>query len=101
MYALFTAVVCLFISNVYALWFFYILKLAVASGSASFLSIQLNNQDPFSLHLHILPCHIKAQANNRLFLFSGMVAALGNLYIVCSICVFALKLSDNVVAVIY
>lgn len=92
---------CVFLFPTFMRCFFYILKLAVASGSASFLSIQLNNQDPFSLHLHILQCHIKAQANNSLFLFSGMVAALRNLYIVCSICVFALKLSDNVVAVIY
>lgn len=77
-------------------------KQIVSSGRASFPFIQLYNQDPFSLFSALQFVLLYQSSGIQCpFLFSGMVAALGNLYIVCSICVFALMLCDYVKAVIY
>lgn len=74
----------------------------MSSGSASFPFIQLYNQDPFSLFSSSQPVLLYQSSGIQCpLLFSGMVAALGNLYIVCSICVFALRLCDYLKAVIY
>lgn len=80
--------------------FFHSSKLAVSSGNGSFPFIWLYNRDLFSLHLYIRVVTSKLR-HTMSFFISGLVAALRNLYIVCSICVFALTLCDYVKAIIY
>lgn len=99
LYALFTAIVCLFIATFMQVFLLlkagFVLRQCLISIHST---LQSRSIFPSSLQFVLLHQSSGIQCP---FLFSGMVAALRNLYIVCSICVFALKLRDYVKAIIY